>query len=81
MKDALNRGLIPAHAGKTGYRSRHDVHGRAHPRSRGENDAFARAFDLAVGSSPLTRGKHVLTSHHARAIGLIPAHAGKTVWM
>ena len=51
---------------------------RAHPRSRGENDAFARAFDLAVGSSPLTRGKLPLDGDEGTGGGLIPAHAGKT---
>ena len=79
MKDALNRGLIPAHAGKTGYRSRHDVHGRAHPRSRGENVPASWDDPLACGSSPLTRGKLVSPSLSCRGLGLIPAHAGKTV--
>ena len=30
------------------------------------------------GSSPLTRGKHALSIRVRRALGLIPAHAGKT---
>ena len=33
----------------------------------------------SFGSSPLTRGKPVLTAGLARCIGLIPAHAGKTL--
>ena len=31
------------------------------------------------GSSPLTRGKPDLTMEDATALGLIPAHAGKTL--
>ena len=34
---------------------------------------------MKKGSSPLTRGKLACVIHCARAIGLIPAHAGKTV--
>ena len=30
------------------------------------------------GSSPLTRGKHVIVNVHCPTRGLIPAHAGKT---
>ena len=33
---------------------------------------------MARGSSPLTRGKHALSIRVRRALGLIPAHAGKT---
>ena len=43
---------------------------------------FARGGDacgvIAEGSSPLTRGKHVLVGVDAPHLGLIPAHAGKT---
>ena len=52
-----DRGLIPAHAGKT---MRPDVTPRghrAHPRSRGENVNGAGAAAFSSGSSPLTRGK------------------------
>ena len=72
-------GLIPAHAGKTAPARPRRSHGRAHPRSRGENyEAHALAIQTG-GSSPLTRGK--LTSGVGVVMrgGLIPAHAGKTV--
>ena len=73
-------GLIPAHAGKTaGSRTRAGAW-RAHPRSRGENSSSRRCRSSSKGSSPLTRGK---LAHHVqqdRQRGLIPAHAGKTVW-
>ena len=51
----------------------------AHPRSRGENFGVEEDSGLIDGSSPLTRGKR---APHQRArffLGLIPAHAGKTV--
>ena len=53
--------------------------GRAHPRSRGENGAFGRARSCTTGSSPLTRGKHPDDGADGGGLGLIPAHAGKTV--
>ena len=70
--------LIPAHAGKTPSRRRRRNRGAAHPRSRGENHLAALAGRRNVGSSPLTRGKHLRGQHHFPASGLIPAHAGKT---
>ena len=72
-------GLIPAHAGKTPHRILATARSRAHPRSRGENtDAqAARAGD--AGSSPLTRGKRRERVTERRRLGLIPAHAGKTL--
>ncbi len=50
-------GLIPAHAGKTHPRVRRRGQVRAHPRSRGENEARGEAWRPSQGSSPLTRGK------------------------
>ena len=78
--DAERRGLIPAHAGKTVEGGAHEVRLPAHPRSRGENGATMDKIVALVGSSPLMRGKR---EGHGRAVslpGLIPAHAGKTVW-
>ena len=54
-------GLIPAHAGKT-----HPTHPNrngvgAHPRSRGENTTARWQGSHVVGSSPLTRGKPVMS--------------------
>ena len=77
--DALrDRGLIPAHAGKTTATSRAHVVSRAHPRSRGENAGGRRRARVDNGSSPLTRGKPVLHRRHGPEWRLIPAHAGKT---
>ena len=72
-------GLIPAHAGKTTSSSASPTTRRAHPRSRGENTYAGEDRNLALGSSPLTRGKQPLAKTGAFDKGLIPAHAGKTV--
>ena len=71
-------GLIPAHAGKTSSAQAHMRTRKAHPRSRGENEALAASDATDKGSSPLTRGKLISISHHLGVRGLIPAHAGKT---
>ena len=76
---ALVRGLIPAHAGKTGTKRRGRCDRTAHPRSRGENACGNGGPRPAGGSSPLTRGKPGAGSGAGWGRGLIPAHAGKTV--
>ena len=73
-----SRGLIPAHAGKTGHRQARRHPKTAHPRSRGENRRQRSAQPYSVGSSPLTRGKHVAAAARPARTRLIPAHAGKT---
>ena len=72
-------GLIPAHAGKTPCPASSHSSRRAHPRSRGENDVLPLVGDGLAGSSPLTRGKRVRADKPGKTIGLIPAHAGKTM--
>ena len=73
-----DRGLIPAHAGKTsacrGFRGA----AAAHPRSRGENVTTVTKARAVEGSSPLTRGKLLLECCGRSRTRLIPAHAGKT---
>ena len=71
--------LIPAHAGKTRCLLRRLSRARAHPRSRGENDRDDINGATASGSSPLTRGKPRRWNGPRGGIGLIPAHAGKTL--
>ena len=73
-------GLIPAHAGKTRPRSRAHPDRTAHPRSRGENTVSAEPTGRLEGSSPLTRGKRSPRRALMMRSGLIPAHAGKTLW-
>ena len=70
--------LIPAHAGKTSSTSPTSWQGWAHPRSRGENTKNEYQELGTLGSSPLTRGKHVNSELCPHGRGLIPAHAGKT---
>ena len=79
--EALSRrGLIPAHAGKTGAAWLACAACAAHPRSRGENSWRSRYQVSRSGSSPLTRGKHVPLKYGQETTRLIPAHAGKTPW-
>ena len=70
--------LIPAHAGKTRLVSIPNRPTKAHPRSRGENASVAKGLETLSGSSPLTRGKLMLTTCKQQTNRLIPAHAGKT---
>ena len=74
----IQDGLIPAHAGKTGFQRRASMIRGAHPRSRGENLIGVAADLSAQGSSPLTRGKPDGIHASRSCDGLIPAHAGKT---
>ena len=73
-----NKGLIPAHAGKTTSARPEYAPIRAHPRSRGENPTSRGVRSGRAGSSPLTRGKRVGREAGRYGHGLIPAHAGKT---
>ena len=52
-----------------------------HPRSRGENPRVGVEEHVRGGSSPLTRGKPRLVEVTENGQGIIPAHAGKTVWV
>ena len=76
--DLAQAGLIPAHAGKTLLTVTVTLLLSAHPRSRGENRVYDMARAVETGSSPLTRGKPATVTPMAGALGLIPAHAGKT---
>ena len=71
--------LIPAHAGKTPLYGVATCPSAAHPRSRGENRTRRTGESMGSGSSPLTRGKPPEDGSLARALRLIPAHAGKTL--
>ena len=73
-----NKGLIPAHAGKTHSPPARWLQRRAHPRSRGENERTRTMMNNFEGSSPLTRGKPLPGRLASGSGGLIPAHAGKT---
>ena len=70
--------LIPARAGRTLASGRRLLRWQAHPRSCGA-DAIREIRELwRVGSSPLVRGGLRATLDRYRALGLIPARAGRT---
>ena len=71
-------GLIPAHAGKTVEPVGGGDHLRAHPRACGENLMGKYICENLPGSSPRMRGKRLVVGVPKVAVGLIPAHAGKT---
>ena len=70
--------LIPACAGKTGFRPRPFGCGWAHPRVCGENVRRAMSAPSHDGSSPRVRGKQHSSHEPHCPTGLIPACAGKT---
>ena len=73
--------LIPAHAGSTSFVGDTPEGWRAHPRSRGEHlGGIHRVFGVK-GSSPLTRGALSRLSGITKQRGLIPAHAGSTLFL
>ena len=70
-------GLIPAHAGKTGHKTRPLQPIGAHPRSRGENSTAVSSAAVSRGSSPLTRGKPTDLTQGAPPCGSSPLTRGK----
>ena len=77
----FNAGLIPACAGKT-YPS-HCQPGTltAHPRMRGENFSSCSSVVSGLGSSPHARGKPQPVQDALAGVRLIPACAGKTLFI
>ena len=74
----VQRGLIPARAGKTAPAKSPARSRRAHPRACGENWANAGKELPFEGSSPRVRGKRQDTGVALGRARLIPARAGKT---
>ena len=72
--------FIPAHAGKTGRRSRRTGARTVHPRACGENAHASRTAAKTSGSSPRVRGKHHPNRRGRVGARFIPACAGKTSW-
>ena len=69
---------IPAHAGKTGGSGDTCCGCSEHPRARGENSDWGSIPIIYGGTSPRTRGKHLIGLVHQGFDLNIPAHAGKT---
>ena len=78
LVDDLQRGLIPAYAGSTGFSLVCYRVGEAHPRLRGEHQRHKRQQVSTFGSSPLTRGALAYPPLMSACVGLIPAYAGST---
>ncbi len=70
--------LIPAHAGNTTGAGHSRRSPPAHPRPRGEHGKIRDKALVDAGSSPPTRGTHLLATVPDRVFRLIPAHAGNT---
>ena len=79
IRHANRRRLIPAHAGKTLRWFSCNYYRQAHPRACGENRSGKTFSSLLAGSSPRMRGKPMYRLTWRLSIGLIPAHAGKTI--
>ena len=78
-RNRVNRGLIPAWAGKTCAFSHSTPSMRAHPRVGGENPESPSNSLLDPGSSPRGRGKPCMPVAFRVVNRLIPAWAGKTM--
>ena len=74
-----DRGITPAHAGKTGTRLKSLRRRWDHPRACGENRHRAGAASRTAGSPPRMRGKQQKEVYEALKEGITPAHAGKTI--
>ena len=70
-------GLIPTHAGKTGFRSYVRSSRPTHPRSCGENVVCFCAPSAVQGSSPLTRENMASSLAFAWSLGSSPLTRGK----
>ena len=74
----IERGLIPACAGKTSRTRRYSPARWAHPRVCGENYTPELVMLDEAGSSPRVRGKRPRRTPRTSRRRLIPACAGKT---
>ena len=71
-------GIIPAHAGFTPGRASPGRRTTDHPRTRGVYGRSDDGREMALGSSPHTRGLPTSASPHPPLPRIIPAHAGFT---
>ena len=74
------RGIIPAHAGNTTPMIPRISQAWDHPRACGEHDCVPLDFPLDSGSSPRMRGTPSFPTNVRGCIGIIPAHAGNTLY-
>ena len=71
--------IIPAHAGQTSLRTKHECRYTDHPRACGANRGIDGSEHHRTGSSPRMRGKPNRRLGPAHTPRIIPAHAGQTV--
>ena len=71
-------GIIPAHAGLTGYAGVWSADGRDHPRACGAHLDEPLLLRVGLGSSPRMRGSLIADLQPLGTAGIIPAHAGLT---
>ena len=76
--DPVQLGIIPAYAGSTICRKRLIFSKADHPRIRGEHSRAVRSCALGAGSSPHTRGAHLVGRPPSQNHRIIPAYAGST---
>ena len=74
----LPAGIIPAYAGSTSSEISIATWPGDHPRIRGEHSITLVTRYASLGSSPHTRGAHVLETCTLEFDGIIPAYAGST---
>ena len=70
--------ITPAHAGKSALGSPAFSSNRDHPRTCGEKASAPGAATPFVGSPPHMRGKVLAALMPTNALGITPAHAGKS---
>ena len=77
-------GIIPAHAGLTGDLLGDDLSTGDHPRACGAHGLSSHSPPAPArlgGSSPRMRGSHSLSLRSLSHRGIIPAHAGLTIYV
>ena len=72
-----NRGITPAHAGKSCRRNHSGRSPQDHPRVCGEKHPISRIAAIDTGSPPRMRGKDHADNICFNAFGITPAYAGK----
>ena len=78
LNETGQKGITPAHAGKSRPPT-HDQLGRQdHPRTCGEKPAARNLPHSPGGSPPHMRGKAQITCPPSTCLGITPAHAGKS---
>ena len=80
LHQAVDSRIISAYAGNTTGLRIAISSSSDHPRIRGEHAFRPDRVEVAVGSSPHTRGTLGGSNEQIASIGIIPAYAGNTAW-